>query len=49
VLYLASQSPRRRELLAQIGEDHRILEVDVEEIRELGEPADAYVSRVALD
>lgn len=49
MLYLASQSPRRRELLAQIGEDPRIIEVDVEEIREPGEPADAYVSRVARD
>ncbi|WP_448098534.1 Maf family protein [Luteibacter yeojuensis] len=49
MLYLASQSPRRRELLAQIGEAHRILEVDVEEIRRPGESPDAYVSRVALD
>jgi septum formation protein len=49
VLYLASQSPRRRELLGQIGEDHRTLDVDVEEIRQPGEAAKAYVSRVARD
>lgn len=49
MLYLASQSPRRRELLGQIGEDHRTLDVDVEEIRRSGESPDDYVSRVALD
>lgn len=49
MLYLASQSPRRRELLGQIGEDHRTLDVDVEEIRQPGELPDAYVSRVARD
>jgi septum formation protein len=49
VLYLASQSPRRRELLSQIGESHQTLDVDVEEIRQPGESPDAYVSRVALD
>lgn len=49
MLYLASQSPRRRELLGQIGESHRTLDVDVEEIRASGESPDAYVSRVALD
>ena len=49
MLYLASQSPRRRELLGQIGESHRTLDVDVEEIRQPGESPDAYVSRVALD
>jgi len=49
VLYLASQSPRRRELLAQIGESPRVLDVDIEEIRQSGENPDAYVARVALD
>jgi septum formation protein len=49
VLYLASQSPRRRELLGQIGEDHRTLDVDVAEVRQPGESPDDYVSRVALD
>jgi septum formation protein len=49
VLYLASQSPRRRELLGQIGEAPRVLDVDVEEIRRPGEAPEAYVARVALD
>lgn len=49
MLYLASQSPRRRELLAQVGEGHDTLHVDVEEIRQAGESPDAYVSRVARD
>ncbi|QWT18479.1 septum formation inhibitor Maf [Bacillus sp. NP157] len=49
MLYLASQSPRRRELLGQVGEDHRTLDVDVEEIRQAGERPDDYVSRVARD
>ncbi|MGE7138420.1 Maf family protein [Luteibacter sp. NPDC031894] len=49
MLYLASQSPRRRELLDQLGEPHRTLDVDVAEAREPGEAPDAYVARVALD
>lgn len=49
MLYLASQSPRRRELLGQIGEVPRVLDVDVEEIRRPGEAPDDYVTRVALD
>lgn len=48
-LYLASQSPRRRELLAQIGVDFQTLMVDVVEQRLAGEmPAD-YVRRLAAD
>jgi septum formation protein len=49
VLYLASQSPRRRELLGQIGETPVTLDVDVEEVRLPAETPDAYVSRVARD
>ncbi|MEX1829131.1 nucleoside triphosphate pyrophosphatase [Luteibacter sp. CQ10] len=49
MLYLASQSPRRRELLGQIGVEHRTLDVDVEEVRRPGETPEAYVSRVARD
>ncbi|HEY4292338.1 Maf family protein [Luteibacter sp.] len=49
MLYLASQSPRRRELLDRLGEPHRTLDIDVEEAREPGEAPDAYVIRVALD
>ena len=49
MLYLASQSPRRRELLDQLDAPHRTLDIDVEEAREPGESPDDYVSRVALD
>lgn len=49
MLYLASQSPRRRELLDQLGEAHRTLDVEVEEQRQPGEAPEAYVSRVARD
>lgn len=49
MLYLASQSPRRRDLLAQLGLDFGLLEVDVPERREPGEPPAAYVSRVARE
>ncbi len=46
-LYLASQSPRRRELLAQIGVPHRVVRVDVPEYPEDGEAAIDYVQRLA--
>ena len=49
MLFLASQSPRRRELLARLGVDFRVLDVDVAEVRGDGEPADGYVARVSLD
>nr|WP_193570453.1 Maf family protein [Luteibacter yeojuensis] len=48
-MYLASRSPRRRELLDQLGEPHRTLDIDVEEARDPAESPDDYVSRVALD
>jgi septum formation protein len=47
MIYLASQSPRRRELLRQLGVEFSILDVDVPEQREPGEPPEDYVSRVA--
>lgn len=49
MLYLASQSPRRRELLTQLGLQFGILDVDVPEQRLPGEPPEAYVSRVARE
>lgn len=48
-LYLASQSPRRRELLAQIGVKVAVLSVDVAEKREQGESPAQYVQRLAYD
>jgi len=48
-LFLASQSPRRRDLLRQVGLDFDVLDVDVPEQREPGETAEGYVSRVARE
>ena len=49
MLYLASQSPRRRQLLQQLGLDFAVLDVDVPEQREPTESPQSYVSRVARD
>ncbi|MGH8173236.1 MAG: Maf family protein, partial [Rhodanobacteraceae bacterium] len=49
MLYLASQSPRRRELLRQLGAEFSVLDVNVPEHREPGEPPEDYVSRVARE
>ncbi len=48
-LYLASQSPRRRELLTQMGVDFDTLSVDVVEQRQPGETPADYVERLARD
>ena len=48
-IYLASASPRRRELLAQVGVRFRLLEVSVDESRREQEPPEDYVQRLALD
>ena len=47
VLRLASASPRRRELLRQIGVPHAIEVADVDESVRAGEGAAAYVERLA--
>ncbi|MFY8135018.1 MAG: Maf family protein [Aquimonas sp.] len=49
MLYLASKSPRRRELLGQLGIAHVVLEIEIPEAREPGEPALDYVQRVARE
>lgn len=49
MLYLASQSPRRRELLAQLGVAFSVVDVEVPEQRDGVETAQAYVVRVARD
>jgi septum formation protein len=49
MLYLASQSPRRRELLARLGLPFGIIDLDVPEHRAPGEPAEDYVRRVARE
>ncbi|ALM82032.1 nucleoside triphosphate pyrophosphatase [Bordetella sp. N] len=52
-IYLASASPRRRELLTQIGVAHAVLAVPAppgeDEPRHPGEPAEVYVRRTARD
>ncbi|WP_067045912.1 nucleoside triphosphate pyrophosphatase [Moritella sp. JT01] len=48
-MYLASQSPRRRELLTQIGVEFSVLAVEVEEQQQSGELAADYVARLARD
>ncbi len=47
-IYLASASPRRRELLEQIGVDYQLLSVDVPESLKAGEAPEVYVLRLAL-
>lgn len=46
-LYLASRSPRRRELLAQLGVAFEVVDVDVPERRGPDETPRGYVERVA--
>ncbi len=47
-IYLASRSPRRRELLRQIGVRFTAVSADVDETVQPGEAPVAYVSRLAL-
>ena len=46
-IYLASGSPRRRELLQQIGVSFRVISADLDETALQGESPLAYVSRLA--
>ncbi|GGO82822.1 Maf-like protein [Marinobacterium nitratireducens] len=48
-LILASASPRRRELLAQIGVDFETLPLDIPEVVAPGEAAEDFVRRLALE
>ncbi|MFM1891081.1 MAG: hypothetical protein RLZ44_158 [Pseudomonadota bacterium] len=48
MLYLASQSPRRRELLEQIGVSHAVVAVEVDETPRPDEAPEDYVRRLAL-
>jgi septum formation protein len=47
-LYLASRSPRRRQLLDQLGLSHVVLEVEVDESWDGREPPAEHVRRLAL-
>lgn len=48
-LLLASRSPRRRELLEQIGVDYQVISVDIDERVLDAEQPGAYVARVASE
>lgn len=48
-IYLASASPRRSQLLTQIGVPHEIFAVALDEDRLPGEPPRVYVERLARD
>ena len=47
-IYLASRSPRRQELLQQIGVNFSLLDVDIPEIPDKNESAEIFVQRMAL-
>jgi septum formation protein len=49
MILLASASPRRRELLSQIGIAFDVFVVEADETPRDGEPAEAYVQRVAAE
>lgn len=49
MLYLASRSPRRIELLSSLGIPFQVFGIDVVERRDAGESPLAYVERVAMD
>lgn len=49
MLYLASRSPRRADLLARLGVQFGLLDLDIPEVRLPGEPPADYVSRVARE
>lgn len=48
-LILASGSPRRKELLTQLGFEFSVLKTDVEESQQQGETPFEYVSRLSFD
>jgi nucleoside triphosphate pyrophosphatase len=49
MIYLASASPRRRELLRQLGLEFEAMPSNILEVRQAGEPPVDYVTRVARD
>ena len=49
MLYLASRSPRRTQLLTRLDRPFRALDLEVPEVRAADESALVYVQRVAAD
>lgn len=48
-IYLASASPRRRELLDQLGVKYELLAVNIDEVRQAGETPEDFVQRMAVE
>lgn len=48
-VYLASSSPRRRELLTQLGVSFEVVDQDIPEVRAESESPEQYVKRLALE
>ena len=48
-IYLASRSPRRRQLLEQLHVEFEIVDVDIDETWDGKEPAEQFVTRLALE
>jgi len=48
-IYLASKSPRRQQLLKQIGIDFELIDINIDETWGGVEPAKKYVKRMALE
>jgi septum formation protein len=49
MIYLASQSPRRQELLTQIGIDFELIHTNIDETPGKHEAAEQYVMRMAIE
>jgi len=49
MIYLASASPRRQELLRQVGLEYQVIPADIHEAQQPGETPFEYVCRVAAD
>jgi septum formation protein len=48
-IYLASKSPRRHELLKQIGVDFEVVNIDIDESRKENETPTDYVCRISIE
>jgi len=49
MLYLASKSPRRKELLQKLGVQFEVIDADIEEVPHLHESPEDYVQRIAIE
>jgi len=49
LIYLVSQSPRRRELLLQVGIAHEVIAATIDETPQFDEAPEHYVARMALE